>query len=77
MNLNQLAKEICKREGKKKQTDIAQVKEILRVLIDILKGGVVEVGDNRFGFVGGSNLSDFLDEIFKEYKKNQNKKVKK
>ena len=35
MNLNELAKEVCKREGGKKQVDIAQVKEILRVLGDI------------------------------------------
>lgn len=31
-----LAKEICKREGKKKQVDIAQVSEILGVLSDIV-----------------------------------------
>lgn len=37
MNLNELAKEICKREGKKKQVDIAQVKEVLRVLMDIIQ----------------------------------------
>lgn len=36
MNLNQLAKEITKHEGLKKQVDIAQVKEVLRVLADIL-----------------------------------------
>lgn len=35
MNLNQLAKEIAKREGKKKQTDIAQIKEIIGHLCDI------------------------------------------
>lgn len=35
MNLNKLAKLICEREGKRKQTDIAQVKEILKCLIII------------------------------------------
>jgi hypothetical protein len=35
MNLNQLAKEITKREGLKKQVNIAQVKEILRVIVDM------------------------------------------
>lgn len=35
MNLNLLAKEICKREGKKQELSIAQVKEVLRVLMDI------------------------------------------
>lgn len=37
MNLNLLAKEICLREGKKKQVDIAQVKEVLKVTLEILK----------------------------------------
>lgn len=36
-NLNHLAAEICKREGLKKQVNIAQVKEVLRVLIEILE----------------------------------------
>ncbi len=36
MNLNNLAREICKREGKKKQINIAQIKEIIRVLGEIL-----------------------------------------
>lgn len=35
MNLNQLAREICKREGGKVNLPIAQVKEVLRCLIDI------------------------------------------
>lgn len=46
MNLNQLAREICKREGKKKQVDIAQVKEVLRVMHEIL----VEEADVRDAF---------------------------
>ena len=36
-NLNTLAKEITEHEGLKKQVDIAQVKECLRVLGDILR----------------------------------------
>ena len=36
MNVNQLAKEITKHEGLKVQVNIAQVKEILRVLAVIL-----------------------------------------
>lgn len=35
MNLNQLAKEICSREGLKKQVNIAQVKEIIGCLCEI------------------------------------------
>lgn len=32
MNMNELAKSICKSEGLKKETNIAQVKEIMREL---------------------------------------------
>lgn len=36
MNLNELAKEISKHEGLKKETDIAQIKEVLFVLCRLL-----------------------------------------
>jgi len=43
MNLNDLAKEIAKREGGKVQVNIAQIKEIISVLGEILEEyGVVE-----------------------------------
>ena len=35
MNLNELAKEIAKRESGKKEVSVAQIKEILRILGDI------------------------------------------
>lgn len=35
MTMNQITKELCKREGLKKQVDIAQMKEILGHLADI------------------------------------------
>jgi len=35
MNINDLAALIAKKEGKKKQVSIAQIKEILRVINDI------------------------------------------
>lgn len=35
MNLNQLAKRISEKEGKKVQVNIAQIKEILKCLIEI------------------------------------------
>lgn len=38
MNLNQLAVAISKQEGKKVQVNIAQIKEILRITIDLLNG---------------------------------------
>lgn len=36
MNLNELAKEITEHEGLKKEVNIAQTKEILRCLVEIL-----------------------------------------
>lgn len=36
MTFKQLAREICKREGKRQQVNIAQVSEILRCLEDIV-----------------------------------------
>ncbi len=35
MNLNELAKMLCSAEGKKKQVSIAQMKEIIKVIIDL------------------------------------------
>lgn len=35
MTLNKLIKEICKREGLKKQTEVAQVREILRIIAEL------------------------------------------
>jgi hypothetical protein len=61
MNLNQLAKEICFHEGKKKQVDIAQVKEVLRVLIDILST------DFKFTKLNGQDkLIEFVQVVTKE-----------
>ena len=37
MNMNDVAKEISKREKGKREVDIAQIKEILRVLGDMLQ----------------------------------------
>ncbi len=37
MNINEFAKEVTKEEGGKKQVSIAQVKEILRIIKDLIK----------------------------------------
>lgn len=42
MNLNQLAKKISEKEGKKVQVNIAQIKEILKCLIEIAAEAGVE-----------------------------------
>jgi len=42
MNLNQLAKRISEKEGKKVQVNIAQIKEILKCLIEIAAEAGVE-----------------------------------
>ena len=36
INLNKIAKEVARREGKKRQVNIAQIKEVLRHTLDIL-----------------------------------------
>jgi hypothetical protein len=41
MNLHKLSVEITKREGLKEEISIAQVKEVLRILIDILSESVI------------------------------------
>ena len=46
MNLNKLAKEVTLKEGKKVNTSIAQVKEIMSILFQSLsKMSVLEVAD--------------------------------
>lgn len=42
INLNELAKEVCEREGGKLQVNIAQVKEIIRCAMDALAEGWVQ-----------------------------------
>ncbi len=76
LNLNNLAVEICRREGKKKQVNIAQVKEILKVLIEILSEEVTY--DTREGFYLpiGSTLEKIEDKILEAYAKRQKKGVK-
>lgn len=37
MNLNELARKIAQKEGLKKQVNIAQIKEILRITLKLLK----------------------------------------
>ncbi len=56
MNLNQLAVEICKHEGKKKQVDIAQVKEVLKVLIEILSEEIMSEELGWLGFLTEESL---------------------
>jgi len=40
MNLNDFARKVAKEEGGSKQVSIAQIKEILRVTNDLLKGAL-------------------------------------
>ena len=44
INLNQLAVDVARKEGKKKQVDIAQIKEVMSVTLDELaKYNIVKV----------------------------------
>ena len=40
MNMNDFARYICKKEGKKISTNIAQVKEILKIINDFFCGAI-------------------------------------
>lgn len=37
MNLNKLAVDVCREEGGKKNLDIAQVKEVIKIVFELLK----------------------------------------
>ena len=43
MNINEFCTEISKREGKKKQVDIAQISEIIKITNDLLDGKLYEL----------------------------------
>jgi len=77
MNLNKLAVEICKQEGKKKQTDIAQVKEILRVLIDILSDDIKPETPNDMGDRGNNFFAFIFDSADKKHAKLKKRAKKK
>lgn len=68
-----LIKEICKIEGKKSQTSIANVRETLAVLTDILAAETLaHFADHSQSII----LTEFSDAVNKKIKK-FNKKVKK
>lgn len=75
MNLNQLAKEICKREGLKKQVNIAQVKEILRVIVDMVVDSAKWDSSHKYWDISDdSPLCSFEDAVHKKLKKKAKKK---
>ena len=43
MNVNEFCTEISKREGKKKQVDIAQISEIIKITNDLLDGELYDL----------------------------------
>jgi hypothetical protein len=71
MTFKELAREICKREGKKQGVNIAQVSEILRCLGDILlekPGGVKAVTVLMFDAIPRNekrNAAAFVERIAK------------
>ena len=46
MNMNELAKVITKLEGKKESVSIAQVKEILKIIVDLLSEDFIKYSGN-------------------------------
>lgn len=70
VSIKWIAKEICKREGKKKQVDIAQVSEILKVLSDMmLDNAIWECGIPTFNPIG----EELLKHAYKRFKKGKPK----
>ena len=47
MKLTDFAKEVCMIDGLKKQVNIAQVKEILKVVNKLLEGGLYKLVRNK------------------------------
>jgi len=43
MKITDFAVKVARKEGKRKQTDIAQIKEILKVTNGLLKGGLYKL----------------------------------
>lgn len=81
MNLNDLAKEICKREGKKVSVNIAQVKEILKILIDIFSENFTLDRNGELHYLNLDGYYGLVDrlahEAFVKKLKKTKKKVKK
>lgn len=79
MTLHSLAVKICKLEGKKKQTDIAQCKEIIRIICELEADAIVDVDTGVYQttkspchlIIGKAN------KIFEKRQKQKKKKKKK
>lgn len=66
-NLNQLASAIAKVEGKKSNARIGDIREILRILIDLsLDGSTLE--ESGLGVEQDSALDVLFDETIKKHK---------
>ena len=57
MSEHQLAVEICRREGKKIQVNIAQVKEILRILVDIGREEMAKHDVAKANMIAGGKMT--------------------
>jgi len=49
MNMNNFAKWVCRKEGKKRQVNICQIKEILKIINDCLDGRLYEIIKHKGG----------------------------
>lgn len=70
--MKKLIKEICKREGKKTQTQIGNVREVVSVLSDVLVEGLIDADPNKLGSEYNEYLNKKAKAIFlkkfKQYK---------
>lgn len=76
MTIKQLAKELCKREGKRKQVDIAQMTEVLGRLADIFSSEWGEKWEIDFKISGIDEEHSYLS-LAKLGEKRAKKKAKK
>ncbi len=68
MTFKELAREVCKREGKKQGVNIAQVSEVLRCLGEIL-------AEERYGVINAvGEMIELIAELTPEPKKKRGKR---
>ena len=72
MKINDIAKEIAKREGKKSQTSIGDIKEILGIIADMIYDDINKSNINTYHTIVDLAIS----RVNKRNAKNRVKKVK-
>lgn len=74
MKINDIVKQLCAREGKKKQVNIAQMREIVNCLSDMLYANYTKLKVDPSEFEGAT---DFIDVVLFNHGKKRAKKASK